>query len=90
MNTVTINNSLYNSTEQYARRHKMTVEQVVETGLKLLFNQFHTKQNMAGSVWETDKYKNALAYLDTLADGCGTPIPADEDGRDARTRKYSL
>lgn len=90
MNTISIDSALYNSTEQYARQHKMTIEEVVESGLRLILNQFRTKQSKAKSIWETDEYKNALAYLDTLADGSGKPIPANEDGRDARTEKYAL
>lgn len=39
------------------------------------------------TILDSDEYKSALAYLDTLADGSGKPIPADEDGREARTEK---
>lgn len=90
MNTISIDSTLYNSTEQYAKQHKMTIEEVVEASLRLMFNPFHAKQGKTKSVWDTDEYKNALMYLDTLADGSGKPIPDSEDGRNARTEKYAL
>lgn len=89
MNTVTINSKLYNSTELYAKKHKMTIEEVVESGLRLLLNSFGTKQNKVKTIWETGEYKNASAYLDSLVDDGGKPIPAGDDGRDARTEKYA-
>lgn len=36
-----------------------------------------------------DKYKEALAYLDTLADGSGAPIPAEEDGKGTKAEMYA-
>ena len=42
------------------------------------------------SVWDTDEYQKAMAYLDTLSDKSGRPVPAEEDGRNARTEKYAL
>lgn len=90
MNTISIDSSLYNSTEEYARQHHMNINQVVEAGLKLLLTQISPKHEKAESVWDTDEYRNAMAYLDTLSDKSGKPIPADEDGRNARTEKYVL
>lgn len=90
MNTISIDSSLYNSTEQYARQHHMNINQVVEEGLKLLLSQIRPKHEKAKSVWDTEEYKNAMAYLDTLSDKSGKPVPDDEDGRDARTEKYAL
>lgn len=90
MNTVSINSSLYNSTELYARQHHITIEEAVESGLRLLLNQFHTTKEKAKSVWDTDEYKNALAHVRSLSLKGGQPIPSDEDGREARTEKYML
>lgn len=90
MNTINIDNSLYNSTIQYAQQHNMNINQVVEAGLKLLLSQISPKHEKAKSVWETGEYKDAMAYLDTLSDSRGNNIPADEDGREARTEKYEL
>lgn len=90
MNTISIDSTLYNSTAQYAKQHKMTIEEVVESGLKLILTPFWAKQNKEKSIWDTDEYRNALLYLDTLADGSGKPIPENEDGRDARVEKYAL
>lgn len=66
----------------------MNINQVVEAGLKLLLSPIRTKQDKSQSVWDTDEYKNAMAYLDTLANKSGKPIPDNEDGREARTEKY--
>lgn len=90
MYTVSIDNTLYNSTEQYAKQHHMNINQVVEAGLKLLLNQIRPKHEKTKSIWDTDEYKNAMAYLDTLTDKSGKPVPANEDGREARTEKYTL
>lgn len=85
MNTKSIDSSLYNSTAQYAQQHHMNINQVVEAGLKLLLSPIRTKHEKVNSVWDTDEYKNAMAYLDTLSDKSGSPVPANEDGRNART-----
>lgn len=66
----------------------MNINQVVEAGLKLLLSPIRTKQDKSQSVWDTDDYKNTMAYLDTLANKSGKPIPDNEDGREARTEKY--
>lgn len=68
----------------------MNISQVVEAGLKLLLNQGQSKCVKPETVWETDEYKKAMAYLDTLADGSGMPVPPNDDGRIARTDKYKL
>lgn len=53
-------------------------------------NTIMPKHEKAKSVWDTDEYQNAMTYLDTLSENPGKPIPADEDGREARTEKYAL
>ena len=83
MNTISIDSSLYNSTAQYAQQHHMNINQVVEAGLKLLLSQIRPKHEKVKSVWDTEEYQNAMAYLDTLSDKSGKPVPADEDGRNA-------
>ena len=90
MNTISIDSSLYNSTAQYAQQHHININQVVEAGLKLLLSQIRPKHEKVKSVWDTEEYQNAMAYLDTLSDKSGKPVPADEDGRNARTEKYAL
>lgn len=35
----------------------MTIEEVVEASLRLMFNPFHAKQGKTKSVWDTDEYK---------------------------------
>lgn len=55
-----------------------------------IMNTIMPKHERAKIVWDTDKYKNAMAYLDTLSNNSDKPIPADEDGREARTEKYAL
>lgn len=51
-------------------------------------NTIRSKHEKAKSVWDTDEYQNAMAYLDTLSDKSGKPIPADEDRREARTERW--
>lgn len=41
------------------------------------------KHEEVKSVWDTEEYQKAMAYLDTLSDKLGNPFPADEDGRNA-------
>lgn len=48
-----------------------------------------SKQSKTDSDWKTDKYKEALAYLDILANGSGTPISAEEDGKGAGVEMYA-
>lgn len=84
MNTISIDGSLYNSAKEYAQQHHTNVSQVVEAGLRLLFNQIGSKSENIKSVWDKDEYQKAMAYLDTLTDKTGKPVPDDEDGREAR------
>ena len=100
MNTISIDSSLYNSTAQYAQQHHMNINQLKfptckqlalkVLKIKLLLSQIRPKHEKVKSVWDTEEYQNAMAYLDTLSDKSGKPVPADEDGRNARTEKYAL
>ena len=87
MNTITIDNKLYNEAMQYADNKRMSISGLFEFAVRKFMehNPVRTKE----SVLDSAEYKRALDYMDELMAGEQiVPVPSDEDGRDARTEKY--
>ena len=84
MNTLTIDQAIYDGAALYARQNNMSIQKVIEQGVQLLLANVrlsNTKRN------EID-IEEALKYVSTLSAKGGHPVPADEDGSDARTEKF--
>lgn len=87
MNTITIDNKLYNEAMQYADNKKMSISGLFEYAVRkfMELNPVRTKN----SILDSAEYKRALDYMDELMAGeQSISIPSNEDGRDARTEKY--
>ena len=86
MNSVTIDNNLYNEAILYADRKKMSISGLFEFAVRNSMDLQSTK-----SVLDSVEYKNALEAMDEImADEQTASVPIDEDGRDARSEKYML
>lgn len=69
------------------QRKKMSVSSLFEFAVRKLMDMkpAHQTQN----VFESVKYEKALNFMDTIvADSYNIVVPADEDGREARSEKY--
>lgn len=87
MNTITIDNKLYNEAMQYADNKRMSISVLFEYAVRkfMELNPIRTKE----SVLDSAEYKRALDYMDELMAGEQTvSVPSDEDGREARIEKY--
>ena len=87
MNTITIDNKLYNEAMQYADNKRMSVSALFEYAVRrfMELNPIRTKD----SVLDSAEYKRALDYMDELMAGEQiVSVPSDEDGSEARIEKY--
>ena len=89
MNTITIDSNIYQSEENYAKLHNISVNDVIERGVSLLLGKVLAPKNT--DVKETTGFKEALAYVRTLKAQNGKPVPENENGLEALTDlKYKL
>ncbi|OZT03656.1 hypothetical protein [Prevotella sp. 885] len=89
MNTITIDSNIYQSVENYAKLHNISVNDVIERGVSLLLGKVLAPKNT--DVKETTGFKEALAYVRTLKAQNGKPVPENENGLEALTDlKYKL
>lgn len=89
MNSVTIDNNLYNEAILYADRKKMSISGLFEFAVRNFMDLHPIKSTK--SVLDSVEYKNALEAMDEImADEQTVSVPIDEDGRDARSEKYML
>lgn len=89
MNTITIDSNIYQSVENYAKLHNISVNDVIERGVSLLLGKVLAPKNI--DVKETTGFKEALAYVRTLKAQNGKPVPENENGLEALTDlKYKL
>lgn len=89
MNSVTIDNNLYNEAILYADRKKMSISGLFEFAVRNFMDLHPIKSTK--SVLDSVEYKNALEAMDEImADDQTVSVPIDEDGRDARSEKYML
>ena len=89
MNSVTIDNNLYNEAILYADRKKMSISGLFEFAVRNFMDLHPIKSTK--SVLDSVEYKNALEAMDEImADEQTVSVPIDEDGRDARSEKYRL
>ena len=87
MSTVTIDTSVYNKAELYAKMNNLSVRDVVEAGIKM----FVGKPKKAVSVDNSSEFEAAMAYIRTISAKGGKPVPAEESGKGAVVDvKYSL
>ena len=89
MNTITIDNKLYNEAILYAGKKRMSVAGLFESAVRNFMDLHPIKSKQ--SVLDSVEYKRALEAMDELmADEQTVSVPVDEDGRDARIAKYIL
>ena len=89
MNSVTIDNNLYNEAILYADRKKMSISGLFEFAVRNFMDLHPIKSTK--SVLDSVEYKNALEAMDEImADEQTVSVPTDEDGRDGRSEKYML
>ena len=89
MNTITIDSNIYQSVENYAKLHNISVNDDIERGVSLLLGKVLAPRNT--DVKETTGFKEALAYVRTLKAQNGKPVPENENGLEALTDlKYKL
>ena len=89
MNSVTIDNNLYNEAILYSDRKKMSISGLFEFAVRNFMDLHPIKSTK--SVLDSVEYKNALEAMDEImADEQTASVPIDEDGRDARSEKYML
>ena len=89
MNTITIDNKLYNEAILYAGKKQMSVAGLFESAVRNFMDLHPIKSKQ--SVLDSVEYKRALEAMDELmADEQTVSVPVDEDGRDARIAKYIL
>ena len=83
MNSVTIDNNLYNEAILYADRKKMSISGLFEFAVRNFMDLHPIKSTK--SVLDSVEYKNALEAMDEImADEQTVSVPIDEDGRNAR------
>ena len=83
MNTITIDNKLYNEAILYAGKKRMSVAGLFESAVRNFMDLHPIKSKQ--SVLDSVEYKRALEAMDEfVADEQTVSVPVDEDGRDAR------
>ena len=89
MNTITIDNNLYNEAILYAGKKRMSVAGLFESAVRNFMDSHPISSKK--SVLDSIEYKRALEAMDEImADEQTVSVPADEDGRDARIEKLIL
>ena len=84
MNTLTIDQALYDGAALYARQNNMSIQKVIELGVKLLLDNVRHSNTKTNDM----ELEQALKYVSTLSAKGGRIVPVDENGRDARIEKY--
>ena len=84
MNTLTIDQAVYDGAALYARQNNMSVQKVIELGVKLLLDNVRHSNTKTNDM----ELEQALKYVSTLSAKGGRIVPVDENGRDARIEKY--
>ena len=84
MNTLTIDQAVYDGAALYARQNNMSIQKVIELGVKLLLTNVRHSNTKANDM----ELEEALKYVSTLSAKGGRTVPVDENGRDARIEKY--
>ena len=84
MNTITIDPSVYEGAALYARQNNISIQKVIEQGVKLLLEKVRLAKPQNVDI----ELEEALKYVSTLSAKGGRPVPANEDGRDARIEKF--
>ena len=84
MNTITIDQGVYEGAASYARQNNISIQKVIEQGVRLLLANVHAPKPQSADV----ELEEALRYVSTLSAKGGRPVPSNEDGRDARIEKY--
>ena len=84
MNTLTIDQAVYDGAALYARQNNMSVQKVIELGVKLLLDNVHHSNTKTNDI----ELEKALKYVSTLSAKGGRSVPVDENGRDARIEKF--
>ena len=70
--------------EIYARENHSTLEELVNKYVVALAEEIRSrKKHPAVSFPETDEFRQALAYVESLVAKGGNPVPADENSLDA-------
>jgi len=91
MNTISIDSNMYKGVSEYAQRYNMSIKEVVEHGIRLVLGTISTNvTSMKKSKTDKLSMEEAIEFVKTLSATGGSPVPADEDGRDARIEKYLL
>ena len=89
MNTITIDNNLYNEAILYAGKRRMSVAGLFESAVRNFMDSHPIKPRK--SVLDSMEYKKALEAMDAImADEQTVSVPIDENGRDARIERYIL
>ena len=84
MNAFTIDNSILQGVENYAREHSMSVNDVVERSI-MFFLKEHGKPSELTNTPEFTKMQKLSGR------NAGSPVPSDENGMEALTElKYAL
>ena len=84
MNTITIDPLVYEGAALYARQNNISIQKVIEQGVKLLLEKVRLAKPQNVDI----ELEEALKYVSTLSAKGGRPVPANEDGRDARIEKF--
>ena len=77
MNTLTIDQAVYDGAALYARQNNMSVQKVIELGVKLLLTNVRHSNTKANDM----ELEEALKYVSTLSAKGGRTVPVDENGR---------
>ena len=89
MNTITIDDNLYNEAILYAGKKRMSVAGLFESAVRNFMDSHPIKPRK--SVLDSMEYKRALEAMDAImADEQTVSVPVDENGRDARIEKLIL
>lgn len=85
MHTITIDTHLYKEAEKYAKKHNISVRELVE---RFLSRSKHSEENSTTEYMSFDK---AMDFVKTLSAKGGKPVPADGRGIEALLEeKYAL
>lgn len=85
MPTITIDTHLYEEVERYAKKHDISVRELIE---RFLSGFKHTEENPVVELLSFDK---AMSLVKTLSAKGGKPVPPDERGIEALIgEKYTL
>lgn len=88
---MTIGDNIYRRAQRYARLHNISVEKFVEKAIADIVYIQPAEPKSETPFMETEEFKKALEYMDTLIATEGQTVPDDEDGKGALAEvKYAL